>query len=729
MKPQPYISHRLLWSAMVFIIAGVLAASVFTNTTLRSIEKNIPSTLLTELNDLSSALENLGEVVTAAHIARSRLNADNFQTLRGKVDAAYDDIVALRESYVFDNLVRASAFHAVVAPAIADLRIWLSDGVSGYAPESQTTINIALTRVQTAYTKARALTRKSKIRAQEILEEQRTRLDRFLFMANLLFILTIVITSAMVYLLIRQYHLQKREMAVQAELLNQRDLMHNLFENIPLGIIVWDGHGVLMHANKGFTDITGYSQRDIKNLEDWFSQAYPDPEYREQVTSDWNSVPSTGRGSAEFKVTRKDGGVRDIEFNGVFLKDGRALVTLADITARKRAARELRRQEEINARSKKMESLGLLAGGVAHDLNNILSGIVSYPELLLMEIPQDSPFRKPIETIHESGLRAAAIVQDLLTVARGAAVAKEPLNLNDLINAFLNSHDFKNLKQHHGQITVNTRLDKDLFNILGSSVHLRKVLMNLMVNAAEAIEGQGVVTVETVNRYLDRPFRGYDHVKSGEYAVLAITDTGSGISSEDIERIFEPFYTKKVMGRSGTGLGLAVVWNVVQDHAGYIHVKNRSEGATFELYFPITRAEITVSKKSRTVHGQQGKGEQVLVVDDEPSQRDIFQRMLQKLGYHAVLAESGEEAVEYLKTHRVDLVLLDMIMDPGMNGRQTYEKIIAIHPGQKAVIASGFAENEEVKKAQQLGAGKFLKKPLTLEQLASAVKEVLTSLT
>jgi len=398
---------------------------------------------------------------------------------------------------------------------------------------------------------------------------------------------------------------------------------------------------------------------------------------------------------------------------------------LTDIDDRKRAEEEKKRLEEKLLRSQKMEAMGLLAGGVAHDLNNVLSGIVSYPELILLDLPEDSKFRKPIETMQESGHRAAAIVQDLLTVARGVATTKEVLNLNTLIGDYLHSPEFNEIEQFYPTVTVKTDLDTDLFKISGSHVHIRKVVMNLVLNASEAIEGSGNVTISTANRYIDRPLRGYDDVNIGEYSILSVSDDGSGISSDDLERIFEPFYSKKVMGRSGTGLGLAVVWNTVQDHKGYIDVTSGENGTTFELYFPITRGEISDKDLSIPIKDYKGNQETILVVDDMESQREISCKMLDKLGYKTKAVSSGEEAVEYLKENSVDLILLDMIMDPGINGRETYERIIEIHPKQKAVIVSGFAETDEVKEAQKLGAGQYIKKPVTLEKIGLAIKEEL----
>lgn len=372
-----------------------------------------------------------------------------------------------------------------------------------------------------------------------------------------------------------------------------------------------------------------------------------------------------------------------------------------------------------------MESLGLLAGGVAHDLNNVLSGIISYPELILLDLPEDSKLRKPIEAIKESGHRAAAIVQDLLTIARGVATTKEPLNLNNLVADYFSSPEFNVIKQLYPAITVKTEFDKDLFNVNASHVHIRRVLVNLVGNAAEAIQSNGNITITTSNRYLDRPLRGYDDVKIGEYMVLSVSDDGSCIPPGDLERIFEPFYTKKFIGRSGTGLGLAVVWNIIMDHKGYIDVRSEVGGTTFDVYLPITRDEISEMDLALPIDDLQGDGEAILIVDDMESQRIISCKMLDALGYRTKAVSSGENAIEFLKENIVDLILLDMIMDPGINGHETYKKIKDIHPNQKAIIVSGFSETDSVRKTQDLGAGPYIKKPFTLEKIGLAIKEEL----
>ncbi len=400
---------------------------------------------------------------------------------------------------------------------------------------------------------------------------------------------------------------------------------------------------------------------------------------------------------------------------------------LQEIEDRKIAEKERAIAEAKAQRSSKMEAIGLMAGGVAHDLNNILSGIVSYPELILMQLPDDSKLRKPIKSIQDSGKRAASVVADLLTVARGVASDRHITNLNILVQEYFDSPECEKIKGDHQQVRSNLKYDPALFNISCSPVHLKKCLMNLVNNGLEAIAGDGEITVSTRNQYVDKPVAQNQFMAKGEYVVLAVADSGAGIAKEDMAHIFEPFYTKKKMGRSGTGLGLAIVWNTVHDHGGAVTIESGEKGTTFELYFPSVREEAVDLEESAEVADLKGAGERVLVVDDEQQQREIATQMLTVLGYQVESVGSGEQAVEYVKKQKVDLLVLDMIMDPGINGRQTYEQIIEICPGQKALVASGFSETEEVKRAQALGAGLFIRKPYTMYQFGLAVKQVLES--
>ena len=394
-----------------------------------------------------------------------------------------------------------------------------------------------------------------------------------------------------------------------------------------------------------------------------------------------------------------------------------------EIVERKRSEKERRYLEAQLAKSQKMEAIGTLAGGVAHDLNNILSGLVSYPELLLMDLSEESPLRQPVLTIKESGQRAAAIVQDLLTLARRGVSVREVMNLNILIEEYLKSPENQQIFERQSGVTLKTSLQPDLFNIMGSPVHLSKTIMNMISNAAEAMPNGGKIIITTENRYIDNSIKGYDAVDEGDYATLTVTDTGIGISPEEIERIFEPFYTKKTMGRSGTGLGMAVVWGTVKDHSGYIDVQSKlGEGSTFTLYFPITRKKLPLEIQSVSAEEYKGNGESILIVDDIKEQREIASGMLTKLGYKVISVPSGEEALVYMQENAADLLVLDMIMNPGMDGLETYQKILRFHPEQKAVIASGFSESAKVKKAQRIGAGTYVKKPYSFEKIGLAVK-------
>jgi signal transduction histidine kinase len=427
----------------------------------------------------------------------------------------------------------------------------------------------------------------------------------------------------------------------------------------------------------------------------------------------------------EIAVRRKEGGKFVVLMTATAVRDeeGRLVAYLGimrDITERKKLERQLERAQ-------KMEAIGMLAGGVAHDLNNILTGLTSYPELLLMQIPKDSRLRKPLLTIKQTGEKAAAMVQDLLTLSRRGVEVREVINLNEVIRDYLESPECEKLRAYHPDAQLNLQIANDLMNLLGSPIHLFKTLMNLVSNAVEAMPHGGTVRIKTENRYLDSSINGYDTIEEGDYVVLSVSDTGVGISPEDVSRIFEPFYTRKEMGRSGTGLGMSVVWATVKDHNGYIDIDTKKgKGTIFDLYFPVNRSELTKKAASIPIQEYMGK-EKILIIDDVEEQREVAKEILVQLGYQVDTVASGEAAIKYIRHNPVDLLVIDMILEKGIDGLETYRRIICEHPEQKAIIVSGFSKTEKVKEMQRLGAGIYVKKPYTIEQFGCAVRKELDS--
>ncbi|RKX19408.1 MAG: hypothetical protein DRP26_03490, partial [Candidatus Zixiibacteriota bacterium] len=397
----------------------------------------------------------------------------------------------------------------------------------------------------------------------------------------------------------------------------------------------------------------------------------------------------------------------------------------SDITELKRTEEEKLQLKEKLARAQRMESLGVLAGGVAHDLNNILGPLVAYPELIRMKLPPDTPIKKQILQIEKSAQRAADIVQDLLTLARRGRYEMMPVALNEIIETYLKSPDFLDIKSKFPNVEIKVVLEKNLPNTLGSTPHLSKMIMNLIVNALDAMPHGGKLKIKTKCEKIDKLISGFDNINDGKYLILTVSDTGVGINEKDLKRIFEPFYTKKEMGRSGSGLGLAIVYGVVKDHNGYIDVQSQpNKGSKFIVYIPAV--DVSCDSKNSIVTDIRGN-EKILVVDDVPEQRELAACILSSLGYDVDTVASGEEAVEYIKKNLADVVILDMIMENGFDGLDTYREIIKLKPGQKAIITSGFSETNRVKEAERLGVGVYLKKPYTMQKLGMAIREVLSS--
>lgn len=503
-----------------------------------------------------------------------------------------------------------------------------------------------------------------------------------------------------------------------------------LLESIDEGFYEVDLEGTLLAYNDVFADILGADGEDLTGIN---FREFLEPEQADEVNAYFRRIFNTGAlrlpmarelirrdGQRLFAETRAsvmyDQNNRKVGFRGI----------IRDVTEVKMAELEQARLQQQLMNAKKMEALGTLAGGVAHDLNNILSGISSYPDLLLEDMTEGEPLYQALTDIKRSGEKAAAVVNDLLTLARRGVPVNETLGLNQIVREYLESPEHVRLQKGYPEVVLETQLEAILPGISGSSVHLFKALMNLVTNAYESIEGCGRVTITTGLETIAAGTATVQNVAPGRYLTLRVADNGVGIPAEDLPRIYEPFFTSKKMGRSGSGLGMTVVWGTVEDHKGTILVDSQvNSGTRFKLYFPVPEECTSPIEERQPEEDYMGCGETVLVVDDVGTQRIIAARMLEKLGYRPVAVPSGEEAIEYLRNTRVDILVLDMIMDPGIDGLETYRRIKEIHPGQKAIIASGYSETDRVREVLRLGAGGYLKKPYRKEDLGRAIQKEL----
>jgi PAS domain S-box-containing protein len=423
-------------------------------------------------------------------------------------------------------------------------------------------------------------------------------------------------------------------------------------------------------------------------------------------------VYQTGH-SHEEEISSPDGRWWLIRGSPVHDDDGTLLgaveVTL-DITERKRMEQEL-------SRAKRLEAAGQFAGQIAHDFNNLLGPLVAYPDLIRSKIGSDGRLAEMLADMEEAARQIADINQQLLTLGRRGHYKTVQIRLDELVEQTLRAIPISET------IEVRTDWPGDLLPIRGGRAQLARVLTNIITNAVEAMNKAGTLTLAAANACLDAPLQHYTSVATGEYVRLDITDTGGGIKPEIIDRVFDPFFTTKTTDRRrGSGLGLTVARTVVEDHKGYICLQSGlGDGSTVSLFFPVDRNDDTAETAPQEL--PRGNGETVLVVDDDPLQLRIAERTLTHLNYRVKTAKSGESAVEYVKDHPQDILLVDMVMK-GIDGVETLRRIRALYPNQRSIIFSGFAANKKVEQACALGALEFLPKPFSLAALAEAVHRV-----
>jgi len=521
--------------------------------------------------------------------------------------------------------------------------------------------------------------------------------------------------------------------AAEKALKESEEKYRDFIEDAPIGVSMFDMSGKVLYINKRIEDLMGWSREQIVGRHGFGLDIFDDDTRKLLLERFAARAKGDPPQRLEIPISRKDQPPLWVQVLGTILKKDDvpvgAQAVFVNITERKQAEEERKGLLERLHRVERIESLGTLAGGVAHDLNNVLGALVGYTQLMLAKMDPDDPLKKYLHNIMKSSEKGSAIIQDLLTLARrGVNMPTEVINLNDILADFFQTPEFDRIQSYHARVTFNKDLADDLRNMKGLPVHLGKTVMNLVSNAAEAIIDKGEISITTANGYLDKPLPGHDDVRKGDYAILTVRDNGQGISGADLGKIFEPFYTKKVMGRSGTGLGLAVVWGTVKDHDGYIDVQSEpGKGSAFTIYFPATRETVTDNfQKNISPDSYMGAGESILIVDDLPEQREIVASLLAKLGYQVKAVASGEDAVDYMHHQTADVLVLDMLMEPGIDGLETYKRILKMHPQQRAIITSGFSETDRVKQALELGVSAYVRKPYLLENIGMALRKALT---
>jgi len=486
--------------------------------------------------------------------------------------------------------------------------------------------------------------------------------------------------------------------------------------------------GKVLQLSEEWIKQTGYTIDDIPTIKKWSLKAYgKDAVPNEEFIENLYKTDKT-QYDGEWEVKMKDGSYRLWDFSSSpmgQLPNGKKMVIsmASDITDRKQAEKEHERLQDQLRQAQKMESVGRLAGGVAHDYNNISSIIMGYSELALDKLEQSDPLYNDLMEILTAAKRSADVTQQLLAFARKQTIAPKVLDLNDIIGALL-----KMLRRLIGE-------DIDLAWIPGVEIRqikidpsqINQIMANLCVNARDAITDVGRVTVETKNIDLDENYcDDYEGAVPGEYIQLSVSDDGCGMTPETRDKIFEPFFTTKGVGK-GTGLGLSTVYGIVKQNNGFVNVYSETEkGTTFRVYLPIHIGQTVNAHSGKTIEIPLSRGETVLLVEDDDSILKIVKRILEKLGYAVLCSSSPMEAISLAAEHadEINLLITDVVM-PEMNGRELSDRLQSLYPNLKTLFMSGYTADIIAKRGVLEGGVSFIEKPFSKKELAVKVREVL----
>ncbi|HBL23116.1 MAG TPA: hypothetical protein DDZ40_03260 [Deltaproteobacteria bacterium] len=501
------------------------------------------------------------------------------------------------------------------------------------------------------------------------------------------------------------------------EILLEREKLKTLSDNAPFGMVLLNKAGCFTYINPKFTDLLGYDLSDIPDGRTWFKKAYPDTEYRRGAVSAWlKDFSDAGPGAQKqkvFTVTCKDGTQAIMRFTPSVLASGDYLMTCEDIT-------ELRRLESHLRQAQKMESIGTLTGGVAHDFNNILSALMGYASLMQVKMDKDSPLRPYVDQVLSASRKAADLTRSLLAFSRQQPVTLAPLDMNTTIESTK-----KLLKRLLTEdIELRTSLAKEDTVVMADRSQIDQILFNLVTNARDSMPKGGTLIVKTGIADMDSRFtRAHGFGKPGRYVVITILDTGEGMDEATQGKIFDPFFTTKETGK-GTGLGLAIVYSIVKQHEGYITVYSElNRGTAFRIYLPAVKAR--ADHEENAIFPVTTGNETILIAEDNEEVRRFMREALSEYGYRIIEAIDGEDAINKFNLHGgIDLIIVDSVM-PKKNGREVYEEIHRINPRIKVLFTSGYTKDIVLNKGIEDKEFDFIAKPLLLDELLRKIREVL----
>jgi two-component system cell cycle sensor histidine kinase/response regulator CckA len=519
-----------------------------------------------------------------------------------------------------------------------------------------------------------------------------------------------------------QYTYNKRR-AADSALRESSEKYRTILESIEEGYFETDLKGNLTFSNDPFCKMLGYPRNQLLGMN---VRDYTTPGTAEKIFRITAQVKQTGRPEdvTAYEVIRKNGSKTALELSISLLTDkyGKSAGfrgMLRDVTKRKETEEEKHQLETQLQQAQKMESIGTLAGGIAHDFNNILMGIQGNATLMQLKIESEHPSYEKIKNIEKFVQNGTELTKQLLGFARRGKYLVKTTDLNEVIEG--SSSLFVRTKK---EIQIHTNFHDEIWTVEVDSGQIEQALLNLYVNAWQAMPEGGDLYLKTRNVMLDSNYVKPFKVEYGKYVEISVSDTGVGIDRETQERIFEPFFTTKEMGR-GTGLGLASVYGIIKSHGGYIDVTSEKEkGTTFTIYLPASEKE-AVREKGVPVEVLKGTGT-ILLIDDEKMILDVGCELLEELGYTVLSALSGREALDIFQKNsdKIDLIIMDMIM-PGMDGGETFDRLRNINSNIKVLLSSGYSVNGQATKILRRGCDGFIQKPFDLNQLADKIGKIM----